>query len=125
MTRRTLTTLAVGDIVCLVHRSGSSRISAFTRGPVERVTKTQIIALAGRRFLSSNGKEVGTLKAHGRAARLQRFTAEIEQEVAAAKSERDAEKMCAEVATLLNRARAEDAVRLAAMIGQDLKDARP
>jgi len=90
------------------------------------MTKTQIIALSGARFSAVNGKQVGAQEGRwSPLARLQRFTAEIEQAVTIAKSERDAEKICAEVAALLNSARSEDAVRLAALIGQELKDAKP
>lgn len=116
--------LKVGDEVCLLDYRGfgCSRPYFRKRGRVEKVTKTQITAFDGYRFLVSNGREVGC--PHGRFSippRLTPLTDEILAEVELAEKKDHAEKLCCRVAELLRRARDEDALRLAAMIGDDLK----
>lgn len=116
--------LKVGDEVCLLdYRGAGSRRPYFNkRGKVEKVTKTQITAFDGYRFLISNGREVGC--AYGRFSsppRLTPLTDEILAEVELAEKTEDAERLCGRVAELLRLTRDEDALRLGEMIGDDLK----
>lgn len=116
--------LKVGDEVCLLGYRGFGPNRPFfqKRGKVEKVTKTQITAFGGNRFVISSGREVGC--AYGRFSyppRLLPLTDEILVEVELAEKTDHAERLCGQVAELLRRARDEDALRLAAMIGDDLK----
>ena len=109
--------LKVGDAVALPRYAGWSGRIDLTKGEVERVTKTQIVALGGRRFKKRDGIEVGRKQyGYNSAPRLRPVTPELLEEERQDRLEEAAERKCREWAKKLERARGEDALRLADML---------
>ena len=103
----------IGDPVAIVWSYGWSRRLRAEFGEIERVTKTQITACCGRRFMRHHGFEVGTL-IDPRGAILRRDTPELRARIAQDAAHDVAEKKCLDWADKLRRARGSDAVALAA-----------
>ena len=118
-----LARMKVGDPVCIVGRMGWSQRLYFTaRGEIERLTPTQIVALGGRRFSRKTGYEIGASGLRGSVSpTLRPLTSELVSKVDAFSREDQAEKECMKVANLLQSARGQDAVRIAAMLSDELK----
>ena len=124
MLKNNLEDLKVGDAVCLVgYRGfGSKRPYFILRGKVEKITKTQITAFDGVRYLISSGREVGC--AYGRFSDPPRFraeTAELIESVEIGERIAEAESTCFQVSERLRRAKDEDALMLVALISDELK----
>jgi|GEM_PF-6847143 len=103
----------IGDPVAIVGSYGWSRRLRAEFGEIERVTKTQVTAFCGRRFMRHHGLEVGTSN-DPRGAILRRDTPELRAKIALDAAYDRAEKKCLDWADRLRRARGEDAVSLAA-----------
>jgi hypothetical protein len=86
---------------------------------VEHVTPTQFVAFNGIRFSRRNGRAVG--KDYFGGGRAFIVTDKHREEAAAIKNVIRAEKLCVAVASLFDKARDEDAVRLAAMLPPELR----
>ncbi len=107
----------VGDAVALVHQMGWGSRTRLTKGTVEKVTKTQVAALGGRRFNIRTGVEIGAPSSRYHASpKLARLTPELLAEEAESQQIEAAERKCYAWADLLQRARSDDAVRLAEML---------
>lgn len=112
--------LKVGNAVALVHHSRWDRRISMTKGHVEKVTKTQAVALDGRRFRLRDGFEVGGLCSYG-SPRLCRITPELLAEEAGAQAEITAEKKCFAWSEKLQRARGDEAIALASLLPEPPK----
>lgn len=110
----------LGDEVCMKIRNGWS-YDRFTlrTDKIEKVTQTQIVAF-GRKWRRSDGLEVGSADKWRRAG-IMPVTPEILAEWQAMKAMIRAEKDCARVGEILRRAKGADAIRLAAMMPEELK----
>jgi len=117
----------VGDDVALVSRIGWHNRVSIKRGVIERVTKTQVTALDGRRFNKKTGEEIGVVRSRFHIPpRLQFVTKELLSEVDEEIKTRKAEAKCRAWEAVLAHARDGDAVRIAAMlpdVPKDIKDA--
>jgi hypothetical protein len=112
----------VGDQIALVSRNAWNRRISIVRGKIEKITKTQIVALGGRRFLRSSGFEfdVTCSRFHIR-DKIELLTPELIREHDQAGMMDAAEKKCRQWVRKLDRARGEDALALAEML-PDLQD---
>ena len=118
------TDLKVEDLVCIRHfdrwnhDENGQRSRYVDRGHVEKITKTQVTAFGGRRFLVSSGKEVGASTSRWSVGPcIERDTPEIAAAVAHSAACDAAETACSRMATIFQKARGDEAIRLAAFIG--------
>ncbi len=110
----------VGDMACVVVRGGwNNRIARVERGPIERLTATHVVALVGRRFARKDGAEIGGDNYF--VPKLQPFTPEIAAEAAVAAEMNRAEDVCYKAAHALSALRGRDAIRVAALLPDELK----
>ncbi len=118
-----LDTAKVGDEVALVSRTGWRNRVSIVRGSIERVTKTQVMALDGRRFNKKNGEEIRVARSRFHIPpRLQFVTKDLLEEVDEQIGVQKAEAKCRAWEAVLKRARGGDAVRIAAMLPDVPKD---
>jgi hypothetical protein len=106
-----------GDAVALVSHVGyTGRINA-QKGIVERVTKTQVIAFGGRKFIKLNGTELGrSAERFSIPDCLSVLTPELVAKIEESKAITEAERTCFEWHEILQRARGKDALSLAKML---------
>ena len=113
--------IEVGCEVVLASRAGWSGRLSLRGGIVERVTKTQVVAMGGMRFNKRDGVEIGGSRGRFVAVdRLVKVTPELLQEAAIDKARGIAERKCRTIAKLLARASDDDAIRMAAMFPDEL-----
>lgn len=119
-----LSTLKVGDAVCVivVTRGTSGVLSIFRKGVVEKITKTQITAFGGMRYMIRNGRALGT-RDSWHTEYIQPLTDKIIARAEHGTRIRSAQMLCSRAAEMLNKARGDDAIRLAALLPPELKDA--
>ena len=113
--------IEVGCEVVLASRAGWSGRLSLRGGIVERVTKTQVVAMGGMRFNKRDGVEIGG--GRGRFStpdRLVQVTSELLREAAQDKAKEIAERKCRTISNLLARASDDDAIRMAAMLPDEL-----
>ena len=120
MAERSLKDVKVGDMVCIPKFSGWGRSSLLrlSKSPVEKVTKTQVIAFNGMRFQKSTGKEIGRNYGDDRLCLL---TAELQGRHAQDLAIHQAEIECYNAHERLRRVRGNDAIRIAALLPDELK----
>lgn len=108
----------VGDPVCIVVTYGGfAYFLRLVRGQIERLTDTQVVAIGGRRFSRTTGREIGQYMRDT----LEPLTPELIAREARDAAYEVAERVCYRAAKVLNNARADDAVRLAALLPDELK----
>ena len=112
----TLDNISAGDLVGIENNGGWRRSIS---GPfaVERTTKTKVV-VNGNDF-SRSGIKRGS--ANIRAARCVPWTDELAADQAHLKAEIEAERLCRNLSDKLACARGVEAIRLSAMISDDLK----
>lgn len=110
----------VGDAVGILNqiRFRPGRVH-LTRGVIERLTATQVVAMGGRRFSRRTGAEIGG-GAWGKDW-LEPLTQEMVDRHDESEVMNLAEIACSNAAHRLTRARGEDALRFAAMLPDELK----
>jgi len=114
--------LKLGDEVCLVHYNMWTHKSTYAaRGVVEKITKPQVTAFGGRRFFLNSGREFGGFDGHN-GPKLQRNTPKVKAMIAHCAAQSDAEKICHRVSDLLGNAKGDDALRLAGLLSDELRN---
>ena len=109
----------VGDAVCLRFRSGFQHY-VLRHAQITKVTETQVVAF-DRRWSRRSGDEIGGSGSRWNRDYLLRATPEILAEAAAVQVVADAERVCYEVGERLLKVRGEDAVRVAALLPDELR----
>lgn len=110
--------IKVGDSVALRTRDGG-----WTGMTVTRVTRTQFETGSGAKWRKSNGWKVGGGVWDFETAYP--WTPERRAEAEKARRVASAEHACWDAATKLNRARGDEAIRLAALLPDELKEPTP
>jgi hypothetical protein len=113
----------VGDAVCIKCSAGW-RHYTLRHAQITKVTKTQVVAF-DRRWSRRSGDEIGGGGNRYNRDYLQRTTPEVLAEAAATQAMIDAERACGNAADVLKRARGEDAVRIAALLPDELRQDKP
>ena len=114
--------LKLGDEVCLVNYNfWSHKANYAALGVVEKLTNTQVTAFGGRRFFLKDGREFGGFGGPS-APKLQRNTPEVEAMIGHCTAQSAAENICHRVAKLLEKAKGDDALRLAGLLPDELRD---
>lgn len=108
-----------GDEVAIAEETWS-RIVGWRSLKVERVTKTQIITVGDVRWRREDGHRVGGGAWHG--DHIYPWTEELRAEQQHLRRVKSAEKACQSAANRLNRARGDEALRLAALLPDELKE---
>jgi hypothetical protein len=111
-----------GDTVALpVHRWAT--LCGYRSLVVDRVTKTQIITDGGKKWRRDSGREVGGGEWH--ADHILPWTVELRAEADGLRRIHTAYRACAAAATRLNNARGDEAIRLAALLTDEMKEPKP
>jgi len=113
----------VGDPVCIVRNDRWRPCIVYvTKGQVERITATQVIALDDRRFSREHGHEVGGgYSSPYDRPKLVPLTAEILEKQRQSTEFVRAENACRKAAGILGKLTLGDAVRVAALLPDELK----
>lgn len=114
--------LKVGDRVAIVYsRSFDRRIFKVEYSTVERVTKTQITAFGGRRFMKSTGLEFGAPH-RVYSDKIEPVTDALLAAVRGSERINDAESKLSRWIEILRKTRGGDAVALADMLPEPPKE---
>lgn len=113
----------IGDEVCVL-RFNRWNIGCVTMhaGVIERLTESHVIALNGRRWLRRNGVEYGAGGSKHDRDQLTHLTADVRAQVAHSDVIHRAVLTCRRVAALLEKARGDEAVRLAALLPDEMRE---
>ena len=111
----------IGDAVCLRYPSGFHHYT-LRHAQITKVTKTQVVAF-GRRWSRRSGDEIGGGGSRWNRDYLLRTTPEALAEAAATQAMIDAERACGNAAHVLKWARGKEAVRIAALLPDELRTA--
>jgi hypothetical protein len=109
----------VGDAVCIKCSAGW-RHYTLRHAQITKVTKTQVVAF-DRRWSRRSGDEIGGTGGRWHRDYLLRATPEVLAEAAAMQDMIDAERACGSAADVLKRARGQEAVRIAALLPDELR----
>jgi hypothetical protein len=116
--------IKVGDMVCVQINSRSAMIPMWRHMRVTKVTATQFTVEDGDRYLRRSGVRVGRSSRWGQDG-VHLWTPERAAENILARRCASAERACAAAAKMLDRARGEEAIRLAALLPDELKEPQP